>query len=315
MNRILVTGATGFIGRSVVDALLAEGGAADVHGTTRRVPDDGPDGVTYHAVDLLDADAVTQLLADVRPTHLLHLAWDLSPGSYQSAHNVGWVRASLHLMEQFHAHGGERFVGTGSCFEYDFAHGYCTEDVTPLDASTLYGRTKSHLAGLVDAYGSATDLSTAWARVFFVYGPHEAEHRLVPDVIQSLRRGESVACTHGEQIRDYMHAADVAAACIAILRSDVTGAVNVGTGDPVRLKDIIFTLADALSGRDLIRLGARDPQPDEPPLLVANPSRLRDDVGFTPAFSLDRGLRDTVDWWTQQPLPTPAASSNGLSSS
>jgi len=293
-RRILVTGASGFIGGAVVKALR---GTGTVHGTISprsSRPQAPTDGAVYHRLDLLDPVATRTLVQDICPTHLVHLAWALAPGTLDDAHHVEWVRASLDLLRAFKASGGTRAVLVGSCFEYDFAHGYCTEGLTPERPNTVYGQAKNSLSRLVDAYAEATGLSTAWARIFFVYGPGEAEHRLVPHVIDRLLERRPAPCTHGRQLRDYLHVDDVAEALVALLQSEGRGAVNVGSGTPVALRDLIYEIADQLDGHDLVRLGARSPNPDEPPLLVANPTRLRDEVGWSPSRSLTDGLQATI---------------------
>lgn len=110
-GRVLVTGATGFVGRHAVPALLARG--FEVHGVGRGV------GPNQHAADLLAAEDRRALIARVRPSHLLHLAWDAEPGRYWTSEaNLDWVAASLDLARLFAAAGGRRFVGIGTCAEY-----------------------------------------------------------------------------------------------------------------------------------------------------------------------------------------------------
>lgn len=298
MKRVLITGASGFVGRQCVSPLLAKG--FEVHAVSRKGPAaDTPSEVRWHALDLTDADRVSELLARVRPTHLLHLAWYAEPGKYwTSAENLRWVSASLGLFEGFAAAGGRRAVGAGTCAEYDWhAAGLCKEFETPLAPATLYGACKHALRVVLEAYARQAGLSAAWGRVFFLHGPHEHPDRLVASVARALLRGEPALCTHGRQVRDLLHVEDVAAAFVALLDSNVEGAVNVGSGEPVALAEVVRLVGEKAGRPELIRMGARPAPEGEPPLLAADVTRLRDEVGWRPRFNLEAGLERTVEWW------------------
>ncbi|HEY3291855.1 MAG TPA: NAD(P)-dependent oxidoreductase, partial [Anaerolineae bacterium] len=274
-KRVLVTGATGFIGWHCLPLLLEAG--YEVHAASVDAPerDDDEHGIHWHRIDLLNAILTDELLARVQPSHLLHFAWYAAPGKYWSSpENLRWVQASLSLIQSFRLHGGRRVVMAGTCAEYDWNYGYCSEALTPLAPATLYGTSKHSLQLLLRAYAEQSDLSAAWGRIFFLYGPREHPSRLVASVIRSLLRRETADTSHGAQIRDFLHVQDVAGAFVALLSSEVTGAANIASGEPVRLKDIILRSADQLNGRELVRFGAIPTSPTEPPLLVANTRRL-----------------------------------------
>jgi nucleoside-diphosphate-sugar epimerase len=301
-QRVLITGATGFIGRPTVECLRAAG--FEVHAFTRSTAN--LEGGHAHVVDVLDRDAVTESIAALRPSHLMHLAWDVS--DTEGPQHLSWVQASLHLLEQFQKNGGRRAVVAGTCFEYDASYGFCTEGLTPIRPDTFYGQAKASLSALAQAYGESTGLSVATARIFFVYGPHQPSQKLIPDVIESLLAAETAECTHGQQVRDYLHVTDVAEACVALLESSVEGPVNVGSGVPTRLQEMIYTVADAIGARSRVALGARPAPSDEAPLLVANPARLREEVGWRPSYTIREGLQDTVEWWRAAPSRSMASS-------
>ncbi|MDW7729079.1 MAG: NAD(P)-dependent oxidoreductase [Bacillota bacterium] len=300
MKDVLLTGARGFIGSHCLEALIERGFTVHaVSGKGRR--NSYREGVEWHHADLHNAEHVLCLMAEVKPQYLLHLAWDVTHGVYwRSLENLRWVKTSLSLLQAFINGGGSRALMVGSCAEYDWNYGYCTEELTPLQPGTLYGVCKDALHKVATAAAAESGVSHAWARLFFLYGPGEQEDRLLPAVISSLLKGEEAFCTHGEQIRDYMYIKDAASALAALLDSDVTGAVNIASGHPVVLKDLIAEAAKLTGRPDLVRLGALAVSADDQPLLLANTGRLNDEVKWYPRYSLQDGLKETVQWWQQK---------------
>jgi nucleoside-diphosphate-sugar epimerase len=299
MKRVLVTGAAGCIGSHVVPQLAARGW--EVHGvTSRETPPSGP-GVIWHRADLLDSRERDALVRAANASHLLHLAWFLAPGRWATApENFAWVEASLALLRAFRAQGGGRVVTSGSCLEYDWNYGYCAEDRTPRTPRTAYGVCKDALQSLTSALTAGTAMTSAWGRIFFVYGPREHPDRLVASVTRSLLAGEPALCSHGRQIRDYLFVRDVADAFVALLESDVTGPLNIASGQPVALKDIVSRIGDIIGRPELIRLGGVPAAPTDTPLVVADVTRLSEALGWRPRHDLDTGLRQTVDWWRER---------------
>ena len=299
MARVLVTGAGGFIGRHCLAPLAARG--FEVHAVT-RAPLDLPGVAACHTVDLLDHAAAAALLGGLQPTHLLHLAWTVTPGQFWTTReNLDWVAASLALHRTFVAQGGRRFVGAGTCAEYGWAPAQVARPLDERDAvcepATLYGIAKHGLHRMLAAAAALDDVSLAWGRVFFLYGPGEKPGRLVCDVITRLLRGEPVETTAGTQLRDFMHVVDVAEAFVALLASDVTGPVNIATGEARPLAEVLGEIARQTNGGALLRLGARPMPANEPAQLLAATRRLREEVGFTPRFSLTDGIADSISAW------------------
>jgi len=254
--------------------------------------------VSWHQVDLLNRAQASGLLEQVRPTHLLHCAWDLVPGKYWDAPaNFCWVEASWHLFQTFVGTGGQRAVGVGTCAEYDGQGGCCSEALTPLKPTTTYGVCKHALQLLLHALGRQRGSSTAWGRLFSLYGPHENEERLVASIIRSILQEQPALCSPGDQIRDFLYVHDAADALVALLDSDVSGAVNIASGVPVAVRQVIEELALQLQRPDLIRLGALPAPEHEPLQLLADVMRLRNEVGWTPQYDLTRGLAETINWW------------------
>ena len=312
--RVVVTGAGGFIGRWSVPALLASG--YEVHAVLSAARDTGvPEqlhGAVVHRDNLLRPASIDALMQRIRPTHLLHFAWIAQPGVYwNSPENFLWLEASEYLLHRFHAVGGRRVVMAGSCVEYDWSKpgvfdevaGPFADDAAP--AMPAYAACKLRLQRVLAQFCAQRQLSSAWGRIFFQYGPYEHPERLVASVIQSLLLGREALCTHGRQVRGFMHVADVGAAFAAVLRANVEGAVNVGSGEGIALAELIQKVAQKIGRPDLVRLGARAAQL-EPPLVLPAVRRLREECAWQPRFDLDEGLAHTIGWWrTRLAVATP----------
>jgi nucleoside-diphosphate-sugar epimerase len=298
MSRVLVTGATGFIGLPLVAALARRD--EEVHALhTRPCPPSVP-GVRWHRVDLVREAAFEELMRELAPERLVHLAWYTEHGRIMSApENVVWVERSLRLTRAFARHGGRRAVMLGSCAEYDWSSVEETldESRSRLAPVTLYGAAKDALRRVVGAYAAHAGFEFAWGRPFFLYGPREAHERLVPSVIRSLLAARTVATSSGGQVRDYMYVEDLAGAVVALLDSPVVGEVNLASGVGVTVDDIVDRIVGLTGNAELVRRGTLPDRPWEPPRLVADVARLRDEVGFRPSWTLADGLATTVRWW------------------
>jgi len=319
-KRVLVSGAGGFIGRWSVPALQRLG--YEVHAVlSGKAGRDVPEqlrGAKIHFADLLGDSNIDALMSEVRPSHLLHFAWIATPGLYwHSAENFFWLSASEHLLLSFRAHGGRRVVMAGSCAEYDWSRvDICDEKTSPLaDESTAtlsaYAKCKIALQRTLADIGRQDHLSTAWGRIFFQYGPYEHPDRLVPSVICNLLSNREAPCSHGRQIRSFLHVADVGAAFAAVLDSELEGPVNVGSDERITLADLVGRIGRQIGRPDLLRLGARAAPSQEPLLLVPEVRRLRDEAHWRPRFTLDEGLSDTIAWWRSRLPDTAGAASHG----
>jgi nucleoside-diphosphate-sugar epimerase len=300
---LLVTGAAGFVGRHILPAALAAG--FTVHAVARRAPPpDAPAAVTWHALDLLTEERqAAALIATLRPTHLLHAAWCTTHGAYwTSEDNLLWVAATARLAQAFVRAGGRRFVMVGSCAEYAWSSEQApiAEVRTPTEPATLYGACKLAAHHTVQALNRiGPEVTAVTGRIFFAYGPHEDGARIVPFICRSLAAGEPALLSSGAQLRDFLHVEDVARGFVTLLQTPAIGAINVASGQSVRLGDIARRIG-ATSGRGaLIRLGARPDRANDGTVLVADVGRLRA-LGWAPQRSLEQGLSDTYAWWASR---------------
>ncbi len=294
-KRVLVTGATGFIGRHALQPLIER--AFEVHAVFHETPLQIND-VTWHQADLLKEGSAEALCSEVRATHLLHFAWIATPGVYwTSSENEKWKQATLDLLKAFSQCGGKRAALAGTCAEYDWSEGAGVfSENSRIDPASPYGKAKHETHQRAAFFAREQALSLAWGRIFFLYGPGEPKERLVPSVIRALLNDEAARTTSGEQVRDFLYVHDVADAFVSLLESTAEGAVNIGSGEGIAIRDIILQVAETLGKRDLVQLGAL-PKRDEPARIVADITRLRNEVDWIPLTSLKKGLDETIAWW------------------
>ncbi len=290
MAHILLTGATGLIGRATINALANAG--HEVTSISRRRVEGATHSVTC---DLLVPEQVSATVRKAKATHLVHLAWHGDARDrWISPANLNWMAATLHLIEEFARAGGTRAICAGSCAEYDWSQTELTKigmtEQTPLRPRTLYGAAKAGTGLALGQAGPALGLSIGWARIFFVYGPGEPPGRLLGDLISNLMAGKPVDCTDGLQERDFLHVDDLARALVQLLGSEATGAVNIASGMVAPVRDLIEEVAKQLGRRDLIRLGAVPRTANDPTRLAADVTRLYQETGFSPRHDIVSGV-------------------------
>jgi len=289
--KVLLTGASGFLGRYVLDSLRRQDIETVMLGR-RHAPDTA--FADFIEADLLAAPDFTALAKESEATHLLHLAWYAEHGKYwTSPLNLRWAEATTRLVEAFCEAGGKQVVVAGTCAEYDWLHGYCREGSTPLNPATLYGTAKDAARRLVMAVCAQHQVPCAWGRVFLPFGTGEASQRLIPSLIEVFRGKRPPFGVNASAYRDFLHASDVAEGFVALLRSGASGAYNISSGQPVPLADVVQELARLLDADPQAVLGLTTERPGEPLLLVGENLKLKT-LGWQPALSLAQGLEQTV---------------------
>ncbi len=295
MKKILVTGAAGFLGSHCLHELLYKN--FEIYALD-KVKQQYPDTkVNWVITDLREPGQVEQMLNNIKPDYLLHLAWKMEAGmKLNSAVNKEWVGISMDLIRKFAEVGGKKIVVSGSCAEYKWGDYMYNEETTPMEPQSVYGRSKHELHQMVSTFCAQNNIDYTWGRIFFMYGPYENEKRLVPYVIHSILNEKKVLTTHGNQTYDYLYVEDVARALVSLIDIDFNGAVNICSGQPIKLKDLIFKIAHHMNGSHLVQLGGVNSNKCHYHNIVGNNSLLKMITNWEQSISIDKGILQTIQW-------------------
>jgi nucleoside-diphosphate-sugar epimerase len=247
-NICLLTGVNGFIGHNVARKLLEQGWQVIAVGRSSSAFM-SHDRLQYMKAELHDANALQALFKAYQPSHLIHLAWEATPGKFwHSEDNFQWIASSAELLRQFIAQGGTKAVLAGSCAEYKWENHILEEDSSPLSATTYYSASKLAFKDLAEVI--AKDIELVWARIFFPYGSDEAESKLISYIFHEVSHGRKPVFQNPDRAVDFIHVKDVARILEALLRTDKIGTFNICSGEAILPGEIANLVAEILNDND-----------------------------------------------------------------
>ncbi len=269
---ILLTGATGFVGRQVLRELAKRNyrvRAVVRAGTQDRIAPSTAIEKIVATPDLWSESAAWWADVCRGVDSVIHVAWYAEPGEYlQSPKNSDCLAGTLRLAQGAAEAKVRRFVGIGTCFEYDLSAGHLSIH-TALRPSTPYAEAKvAAFTAAVAIAAAATAFEFAWCRLFYLYGEGENERRLVPYLRGKLMAGEPAELTSGKQIRDYLDVRDAGRMIVEAALGAVQGPVNICSGVPMTIRQLAERIADEYGRRDLLCFGARPDNLVDPPCVV-----------------------------------------------
>lgn len=268
---ILLTGAAGFVGRHVLRALGDRGCRVRPvvrEGRQEKLAGDAVIETIVASRDIFAENAAWWARTCRGVDTVIHAAWYAEPGKYlQSPKNQDCLSGTLRLAEGAAQAKVRRFVGIGTCFEYDLGAGRLSIS-TPLRPSTPYAQAKVDAFNALSASLPPQGVTFAWCRLFYLYGEGEDARRLVPYVRARLQAGEPAELSSGSQIRDFLDVREAARMIVDVALGSEEGPINICSGKPITVREMAERIADELGRRDLLRFGARVDNPVDPPCVV-----------------------------------------------
>ena len=270
-QKILITGATGFVGRQIINSL--QNSDVDLHIIVRKsskgkIPTEHKFASVIYTDDLFSENSDWWLDKCSEIDIVVHAAWYAEPGSYlNSDRNIACLIGSLSLAHGAIKAGVRRFVGIGSCLEYDPTDGYLSVD-TPLKPYSLYASTKSSLYMTLTGWFKEVGVEFCWCRLFYLFGEGDSPKRLWGYISKNLENKKPVGLTEGNQIRDYIDVGEAANLIVEKIFSNYVGAANICSGVPITVRELATGLAEKLGGEHLLNFGVKEDRPDDPNCIV-----------------------------------------------
>lgn len=301
MERVIVTGATGMIGASMIEQMVEDGievtAVCRPNSSKRSNLMDNP-LITVVECDINDLDSLRDKLTDKYDT-FYHFAWD---GTYGNSRNDAMlqernVHNTLVAVEVAHHLGCKVFVGAGSQAEFGFVEGELSDNI-PKNPITGYGIAKYTAGKLSAVMCERYGMRQSWGRIVSTYGPRDNSYTMVMSSVIGMLNGERMSFTKGDQIWDYVYGGDCSKAFYLIGKYGKHGkAYTIGSGKSRLLRDYISDIRDVVNPELEIGIGEKDYYPNQVMRLTADISELTADTGFKPEVEFKEGIRRTMEWY------------------
>lgn len=238
--KILVTGASGFIGSSLIPALLSENHKVF---TLVRSVKKIKSFDWYPKVKTINKDLKSLTkddIEDINPDIIYHLAWSDLPNYEDPIHIEKNLPEQLFFLRLVAECNVKKIIITGSCLEYGLQNGLLNEENT-LQPSTFYGLAKASVLSMANHLKNKFGFDFVWYRIFYVYGENQNQSSLYPSLINAIKNEESVfKMSHGNQMRDFIHIDDVIKYLLIPLHDyTISGIYNISNGKGIKVKDFV----------------------------------------------------------------------------
>jgi nucleoside-diphosphate-sugar epimerase len=290
--KVVLTGASGFIGKPVLDKLLCQGHEVLALSRQTSVPDahSGNSLLIWHSCDLADSESWIKAVLDFTPEVCLHLAWEGIP-DYGLDRSLRNLVMGTNLVEGLIRSGCRHFVISGSCWEYGKVSGLIREDMNFMEPG-VFAASKNALRGMAEALCRASGASLSWGRIFYPYGPGQKSVSLLPTVCRAIAEGHDPVLNTPSVANDFLYVDDTADALLILLEKQAHGIYNIGSGKPEavgKMTDMLLGFAGKPSVFNLTKASDANG-------FWADISKLKA-LGWEPQTSLEEGLKRTRDFF------------------
>ena len=271
MKNILLTGATGFLGKQILNDL--NGKDLSIHVICR-----GDDNFFANYKNITKIIKTNNFFTENAEWYknicegvdmIIHAAWYAEPGKYlESPLNIECLSGTLNFAKAAAEQRVKKFVGVGTCFEYDLTSSNLLHIDSKLNPLFLYSIAKTSTFTLLTKLFKNYEVEFLWTRVFYLYGEGEDSRRLVAVLRSKLSKGETVDLTSGKQIRDFMDVKDAGSAIADAALALNTGAFNVCSGEGISIRQLAENIANEYGKKDLLNFGARKDNKSDAPFVV-----------------------------------------------
>lgn len=282
-KKVLITGATGLIGKECLQPLLDKG--YEVFAISRKQIKN--DNICFLQGTIFDNEFVEKVFKKVKPKYLLNFAW-ITEGDYLSSEdNYLFENAGIALLKEFVKNGGKNAVFAGTCFEYKQENKILTE-FSPIESKTVYAKCKNSLREKGELFSKEQGINFAWGRIFYVLGHNEHKTRLMPKLIESLNSNKDFYIKTPNDVKDYMYSKDIARAFVEILDKNINGTVNICSGQGFSILELAKKTAKLLNKEHLIKIAVEADL--HPHLIIGDNSKLKNEIGFNYKYSIDQAI-------------------------
>lgn len=289
MKKILLTGATGLIGKELIKPLLENG--YEIFAISRK-PIPNSNTITWLAGDLFDTQFIQSCCKKAQADILVHLAWKVTGDYANSNENFSFLAGSISLLQEFQQHGGKQVFFCGSYFEYDFTQPKLTEQSPLAPEKMVYTFCKNELRKIAEKFCRQNAMDFCYGRIFNVFGHNEERNRLTRQILDNLFADKEVIIKSGPLQKDYMYSREIASAITEVLKSNIQGTINICTGKPIAIKDIALTIARKLHKEHLVKF--QNDFGSQPLCIYGDNTRLLTETAYTPRYSFEQAIDEII---------------------